>query len=112
MAKSNLVGEVQKLAIPDLRFQQTFQNAVKKEARRTNERPETQSDKQGHLTASVICKVVLRDVIIMPLVQGMLWTGILIAMKPWLRFMVRQGQLCGHQLYSLILGKNLIPKRN
>ncbi|SCV01168.1 LANO_0F10484g1_1 [Lachancea nothofagi CBS 11611] len=110
MAAPGLVGEVQKLAIPDLRFQQTFQNALKREAKK-NKKLGTESEGNDRISASVICKVVLRDVLLLPFLQGILWTGILIAMKPWLRLVVRQGQQCGQKLYNLVLGKNLVPKR-
>ncbi|SCV04404.1 LAME_0H18162g1_1 [Lachancea meyersii CBS 8951] len=110
MTKLGLAGEVQKLAIPDLRFQQTFQNALKREAKK-NKKIGTEGNDDENISTAVICKVILRDVLFMPFVQGILWTSILIAMKPWLRFTVQQGQMCGQRLYNFILGKDLVPSR-
>ncbi|CEP60619.1 uncharacterized protein LALA0_S01e15104g [Lachancea lanzarotensis] len=110
MSKLGLASEVHKLPIPDLRFQQTFQNSLKREAKKNKKVGTEQANDEGTINAAVICKVVLRDVLFLAFVQRILWTTVLIAMKPWLRYVVRQGQTSGRAIYNLVLGKNLIPK--
>ncbi|SCU83808.1 LAMI_0C04786g1_1 [Lachancea mirantina] len=101
-------------AIPDLRFEQTFMNAVRKEAiarHGITAKTQDSSDGKVKITAGVVCKVILRDVFLMPFVQGILWTSVLIAMRPWLSNATRSGQRLGRYIYRTILGKDLVPKR-
>ncbi|CUS23560.1 LAQU0S10e03202g1_1 [Lachancea quebecensis] len=108
------VTGAQKIVVPDLRFEQTFQKALRREANKNQK-----ASSQGHITAdtdsvisaSVICKVVLRDVLLMPFLQGILWTSALIALKPWLRMVMVHGRLVGRRIYELVLGKDLVRKR-
>ncbi|SCU85066.1 LAFA_0D13696g1_1 [Lachancea sp. 'fantastica'] len=111
MSKLGLATEVQKLPIPDLRFQQTFQNSLKREAEKNKKVGTQEANGEGVINAAVVCKVVLRDVLILPFVQGILWTTVLIALKPWLRYVNLKGQACGRAIYNMVLGKNLIPKK-
>ncbi|CAR23245.1 uncharacterized protein KLTH0E04576g [Lachancea thermotolerans CBS 6340] len=104
----------QKVAVPDLRFEQTFQRALRREASK-NQKATSQghstTDADATISASVICKVVLRDVLLMPFLQGILWTSALIALKPWLHMVRIRGQLVGHRIYEMVLGKGLVRKR-
>lgn len=61
----------------------------------------------GPISPSIIAYAVLKDQILMPLIQGFLWTGFLISIRPFLGIFVRQGQRCGLWL-SNALGLNRI----
>lgn len=114
MTVKSSVGTPQKVSIPDLRFEQTFKNALKREALKNKQykaKNGTDTDSESPLSASIICKVVLRDVLLLPFLQGALWTGVLIAMRPWLWHVKMQGLQLGRRIYNLVLGKDLVPKR-
>lgn len=104
---------IQTIVVPDTRFEQTFKNALKKEAKRMKAARLgiTTLDDNAPVTPMVVAKVVVRDVFFMPLVQGVLWTSFLIAIKPWLRNAVWQGRRFGMSVYRLVLGKDLVRKR-
>lgn len=111
--------------VPDTRFEQTFRRALTREAEKHRAAQwrkmgvvdpvlinELQKAQPPSISKLVVCKVVLRDVIFMPLVQGLLWTGVLIAMKPWLKNAVAHGRRLGSSIYRLVLGTDLVkPKR-
>lgn len=61
------------------------------------------------ISSSIIAYAVVKDQIIMPLIQGFLWTGLLISIRPFLGVVVAQGQRCGMWL-STVLGLNRIAK--
>lgn len=61
------------------------------------------------ITPGIIIYAVVKDQIIMPLLQGFLWAGILITSKPVLQALVFQGQKCGVWV-STILGLNRLTK--
>ncbi|SCW01161.1 LAFE_0D06436g1_1 [Lachancea fermentati] len=109
---TTILGEVPKIAIPDIRFEQTFKNALRREATKNHKLHATQQGSQEKpvVTAAIVCKVVFRDVLLVPFVQGILWTGFLIALKPWLRHMVFQGRKVGKFIYRQVLGTDLINK--
>lgn len=83
------------LYIPDTRFAYTFRNSLQKEAVK---RKETQPSKTS------ICKVIFRDVILMPFLQNMLWVCLLLAFKPAFRGVVLHGKRIGSSIYRMILG--------
>lgn len=106
--------------VPDTRFEQTFRRALTREAEKQRA---TQWHKMGvdpamiselqkvqppQISKIVVCKVVVRDIVLMPLVQGLLWTGILIAVKPWLKNVVSHGRKLGSSIYRLVLGTDLV----
>ncbi|CCD25974.2 uncharacterized protein NDAI_0G01990 [Naumovozyma dairenensis CBS 421] len=70
------------IVIPDTRFQQVFQNALERE--RNKLYPDTTKQNTGTLVTEslVIFKVILRDVILLPFIQSVLWTEFLIVCKP------------------------------
>ncbi|RCK55619.1 hypothetical protein Cantr_05910 [Candida viswanathii] len=61
------------------------------------------------ITPSVVIYAILKDQILMPLLQGFLWTGILISVRPFLKIVVRNGQHAGHWV-SNMLGLNQLTK--
>ncbi|KAK6876015.1 hypothetical protein K6H11_000523 [Candida tropicalis] len=68
------------------------------------------------ITPSVVIYAILKDQILIPLLQGFLWTGVLISMRPFLRIIVRNGQYAGHWVSNLLglnqLTKNVGIRRN
>lgn len=111
-------------AVPDTRFEQTFRRSLAREAERQRASQwrkmgivdplvisQLQSVQPPTISKLVVCKVVVRDVILMPLVQGLLWTGLLIVMRPWLRLMVSQGRKLGSSIYKLVLGTDLVKAK-
>ena len=61
------------------------------------------------ITPSVVIYAIIKDQILMPLLQGFLWTGVLISIRPFLRIVVRNGQYAGHWLSNL-LGVNQLTR--
>ncbi|AET39436.1 uncharacterized protein Ecym_4381 [Eremothecium cymbalariae DBVPG len=109
------------LAIPDIRFEQTFMVALKKEALKQHQykirklkgsQDIVVSEDFGEptITTFVVAKVIVRDVVLLPLVHGMLWTGFLIMMKPWLKACTQNGRRLGAGIYNVIVGRNVYPK--
>ncbi|QLQ80533.1 hypothetical protein HG537_0D05340 [Torulaspora globosa] len=111
-------------SVPDTRFEQTFRKALVREAERERASQwrkmgivdpvvisQLQKVQPVEISKVVVCKVVIRDVIVMPLVQGLLWTSILIFMRPWLRQMVYQGRKLGSSIYKLVLGIDLVKAK-
>ncbi|KAI5954935.1 hypothetical protein KGF54_001496 [Candida jiufengensis] len=54
------------------------------------------------ITPNIVIYALIKDQIIMPLLQGFFWTGFLISIRPFLGLIVKQGQIAGHWLSSLI----------
>lgn len=97
------------ITIPDVRFEQTFRAALAKESARQRQlraqkEGEAAADGEAGISALVVAKVVVRDVLLMPLVQGALWTGLLITMKPWLRLCMLGGRRAGQAFYRALVG--------
>ncbi|CCF59331.1 hypothetical protein KAFR_0G02990 [Kazachstania africana CBS 2517] len=93
------------LAIPDTRFGYVFRKAVQKELRKQVK--ETDSDNKHINKNLIICKVIARDVILMPFIQSILWTGFLISFKPCLRGFIRFCQRLGPMIKGSILEGNI-----
>lgn len=119
--------------LPDLRFEQSFLRTLGAYAGRKS--PPSPSDVAGlsdrelalvnadlnaaeqheleplpPITPGIIAFAVIKDQIIMPLIQGFLWTGFLISVLPVLRLIVGHGQQVGKRLYD-ILGISRVPRR-
>lgn len=110
--------------VPDTRFEQTFRRALTREAEKQrtvhwkkmgvvdpvviNQLQKMHPPVISNLT---IFKVIVRDVLLMPFVQGMLWTSILIIMRPWLGKVVTHGRKMGSSIYKLVLGTDLIKSK-
>lgn len=110
--------------VPDTRFEHTFRRALNREAenQRTSQWKkmgvvdplvvnQLQKNEPPKISSYVVCKVVARDVILMPLLQGVLWTSILIMVRPWLRGVVQNGRKIGSYIYRTVLGTDLIKKK-
>ncbi|KAL3235120.1 hypothetical protein RNJ44_02908 [Nakaseomyces bracarensis] len=102
--------------IPDTRFEYTFRRALDKErakVRAQNLVNQSQSQKASGqeedvgLSAYVVCKVVVRDVLLMPFLQSVLWTGFLLGLKPWLRAVRGLGRSAGQYLNTMLYGGRL-----
>lgn len=88
--------------IPDTRFANVFYNSLAKE---------TKKQKLNNPNFKVVSKVLLRDVIIMPFVQSMVWASFLISFRPTLRKMVDFTKSFNTSVYNLIFGTNLLHGR-
>ncbi|CAI5759162.1 unnamed protein product [Candida verbasci] len=62
------------------------------------------------ITPSIILYAIIKDQIIMPLLQGFLWTGILLSIRPVLQLVVKNGQTVGGYISNL-LGINQLNQR-
>ncbi|KAK6461852.1 hypothetical protein DFJ63DRAFT_336620 [Scheffersomyces coipomensis] len=129
MNKSNLA----QLPLPDLRFEQTFMKQLNgyagKDVKSDHSKPLTDSELQllntdinnpessqvqkpiGVITPSIVIYAIFKDQILMPLLQGFLYTGFLISIRPLLNIIVRQGQQTGIWLSNLV-GLNTIKRVN
>ncbi|AMD20657.1 HDL087Cp [Eremothecium sinecaudum] len=113
-----MMKENRQIVIPDVRVEQNFRKSVFAAARKEHEtkvKPlrgsEAQiDDSEVGITISAVVKVVFKDVLLLPLLQGMMWTGLMIAMKPWLRACGRNGYLLGRYIYDTITGRHLLKK--
>lgn len=110
--------------LPDLRFEQTFMKSLygysgqsKKEPNPSthsyltdeelnllNEEADAEEIdiRDNAITPSIIAYAIVKDQIIIPLIQGFLWTGFLISVAPVLRIIVRNGQVAGRRFYNLV----------
>lgn len=85
---------------------------------RKNDTGTNDKDNQSHsnqlspiepITPGIVIYAILKDQIFMPLLQGFLWTGLLISIRPILGIITYQGQTCGTWLANA-LGLNRINK--
>ncbi|CAB4254044.1 similar to hypothetical protein KAFR_0G02990 [Kazachstania africana CBS 2517] [Maudiozyma barnettii] len=84
--------------IPDVRFSNVFYTALAKETKR---------QKLNDPNFKIITKVLLRDVILMPFIQSIVWTGFIISFKPTLKQLVQSTKSFNTFIYSLITGNDL-----
>lgn len=91
--------------IPDIRFEQNFRNHLKQEARKSQSVISSNYNEEPKITIKIVIKVILKNVLFMPFLQSILWTGFRISLKLWLKVSVRQGRNFGKFLYSLVSGK-------
>ncbi|SMN19962.1 similar to Kazachstania naganishii KNAG_0L01230 hypothetical protein [Maudiozyma saulgeensis] len=89
--------------IPDLRFSNVIYNALAKETKRQN---------LTDPNLKIIAKVLLRDVILMPFIQSIVWTGFIISLRPTLKNLVQLGKSFNSSVYNLIIGADLRKERN
>ena len=73
-------GETPKLKIPDMRFNHIFSMSLQREMKRQNKK---------RVTAYILSKVILRDIIIIPFVQNFLWTSAIMTFRDPLKKFVR-----------------------
>lgn len=89
------------IPIPDTRFANVFNNALNKEVKKQN---------LSSPNFKVVAKVLIRDIILMPFVQSIVWTGFLISFKPMVRHFIQWGKAFITSIYKLVLGTDLIKK--
>lgn len=81
-------------ALPDLRFEQTFRQSLRKEALKQHKLTVSKSDGSvvdPPVTAYVVAKVVFKDILLGPFVQGVLLSSFLIVTRPYLLYCRRAG---------------------
>lgn len=106
-----------KFHIPDVRFEQTFLRLLDgyagrlasslsdKELQQLTAPGEDETTPQQPLppiTPSIVIYAVLKDQILMPLVQGFLFAGALLAVRPVLEALTRLGQHVGVWLATVV----------
>ncbi|KAF3992109.1 hypothetical protein FT663_02426 [Candidozyma haemuli var. vulneris] len=107
-----------KIPIPDLRFEQSFLRSLHAYAgaevaplsdkELENVDDEDAEDKVsdlkpiGPITPGIVIFAVIKDQILMPLIQGFMWSGFLLTVRPMLRLVVASGQATGLWLYRLL----------
>lgn len=119
-----------KLTLPDLRFEETFMKSLYgysgyRKSPQKSSPPRHLTDKELELvneeldqqeldiidkpliTPGIVAYAIIKDQIILPLIQGFLWTGFLISISPFLKLVVRQGQIAGQKLYAMMGLDNL-----
>ena len=106
-------------SIPDVRFAESFNKSLSEEAEKqrtlrlkeqgVNDAAilELQKKEPAEVTKYIVWKVILKDIIVMPLVQGIMYTSILIVIRPWLSGVITNGRKFGTFIYNTVLGKNL-----
>ncbi|CCH42304.1 hypothetical protein BN7_1848 [Wickerhamomyces ciferrii] len=109
------------IPIPDLRFESSFFNSLQSKANSEHQNKLSKQNIQQQelenpkgpvpITPGIIIQVILKDVLIMPLLQGIIWSGILIVAKPWLSYVARSGREYGVQLFQSLGFKSRQLKR-
>ncbi|EEQ36753.1 hypothetical protein EJF18_10903 [Clavispora lusitaniae] len=125
--------------IPDLRFEQSFFRSLQTYANKKAGINHTLSEKElklmgvdesaedlnvegntlqapvaplAPITPSVVAYAVIKDQIILPLLQGFLWSGFLLCLGPVMRAIVANGQTCGTWLAQMVgLGRKPVYGR-
>lgn len=77
---TKILVESPKLPIPDMRFNHIFSKSLQREMK---------MQQANKVTYYILGKVIIRDIIIMPFLQNMLWTGIFMTLKDPLRAYIR-----------------------
>ncbi|CCK72743.1 uncharacterized protein KNAG_0L01230 [Huiozyma naganishii CBS 8797] len=86
------------IKIPEMRFNYVFNNALKAEAARHN---------VAEPTTWMVCKVVCKDVLLMPFLQSFLWTALLISMKTPLKNALNYTKRMCSALFTNVSGANM-----
>lgn len=93
------------LPIPDLRFENTFLKSLEKYKTEDDEIPKDPVS----ITPSIVIYCVVKDQVLMPLIQGLVWTGLFIVCKPALNAVVRHGVKMGSYL-KVMVGVGVGPR--
>lgn len=64
------------------------------------------------ITPSIVIYAIIKDQMLMPLLQGFLWTGVLLCVRPLLKLVVRNGQYAGHWVSNLLGLNRLATSRS
>ncbi|CEP25204.1 unnamed protein product [Cyberlindnera jadinii] len=83
-----------KIPIPDLRFESSFRKSLNTEYSKAGINASTESVDR-YTNAMVITKVIMRDLIFMPLIQGFIFSSLMILARPWLVKVARNGRQFG-----------------
>lgn len=95
-------AQLPKFPIPDVRFSNVFYKALTKETKKQNlENP----------NLKVIVKVLVRDVILMPFIQSILWTGFIISIRPSVKHLITASKSFNSSIYNLITGSDLTKRK-
>jgi hypothetical protein len=91
-----------KFPIPDLRFESSFRRSLQFEARKSQAGSLATSnpDEPLPITPLVVLKVILKDTFIMPLIQGVIYSMVLLLAKPWLIKVAQNGREFGIKLFK------------
>lgn len=105
----SISAKVPVIPIPDLRFEQTFLRSLQKYvdagkpltdtelallAEDGEDRP-PQIQPLAPITPGIVILAIVKDQILMPLLQGFLWSGFLLSLRPMMGLVVASGQRCG-----------------
>lgn len=93
------------IPIPDLRFESSFYRALQSKAKSSDAKAAATSTDSAEpivdtITPGIILQVILKDVVIVPLIQGILWTSVLLVAKPWLLYVAQNGRDYGVRLFK------------
>lgn len=123
-----------KITIPDLRFEESFMRQINSYAGREPPAPskvQGLSDEElklinndidiletnelemtpiAPITPGIIIYAILKDQILMPLLQGFAWTGFLLSIRPIASVLIAQGQHTGIWVSNL-LGLNKLHRK-
>ncbi|CDK25072.1 unnamed protein product [Kuraishia capsulata CBS 1993] len=96
---------MEKIQIPDMRFEQGFRRALTTNALRVNgQTVREKSAGEQHplpvITPGIVIYTIVKDQLLMPFVQGFAWACILLAMKPWLFRCIQSGRNAGVWIFS------------
>ncbi|KAG0666956.1 hypothetical protein C6P45_000165 [Maudiozyma exigua] len=94
--------QLPKFPIPDVRFSNVFYKALTKE---------TEKQKLVNPNLKVVVKVLVRDVILMPFIQSILWTGFIISVRPSVKHLISVGKSFKSSVYNMIIGSDLTNKK-
>ncbi|EGV64745.1 hypothetical protein PSN45_005090 [Yamadazyma tenuis] len=123
------MSTITNLPLPDLRFENTFMKSLRTYAAESAKTPpqavpelalRTESeidllneqldlDEQSQIdqplppiTPAIVAYAIIKDQILMPLLQGILYSGLILVSKPYLRLVVLQGQKFGSYLATIL----------
>ncbi|CDO93974.1 unnamed protein product [Kluyveromyces dobzhanskii CBS 2104] len=112
IAKSD--GKVSvKPTVPDLRFEQTFRQSLKREALKQNKLTLSVADGSvidPPITPYVVAKVVFKDVLLSPFLQGVALSLFYMAARPWLQHCREAGRNLTKRILSSLFGGDLIHR--
>lgn len=101
-----------KLPIPDLRFQSAFMSSLAAENSKVYANSDSNSNStQRPISLYVVAKVVVRDILFMPLVQGTVYAMVLLLARPWLAAVAHSGREFGVRLFHSLGLRPSTPQR-
>lgn len=111
MTKNKLTSQPPlSLPIPDLRFESTFRKALESATLAQSKDAHTK-DFTPQPTLLIILRVILKDVVIMPLIQGFALSYLMLGLQPWLRYVMERGRQCGIKVMQGLMGLNTVRNK-